>query len=182
MEINYADIKRISGQLDAFYTAYKCYIYYREIADTDLNNNKSSGFWKFQEFLLLYALLINWCEVFGISNKNSHWKEMTLENKEFTGVLYSESGYSYNEWTSYRKYINEIKNSFIVFPDQYHHIQENYDLRGVEISLEITHKWLYDIVKDSKDMPELNNLMKWPLLDLKFMEQLRKDMQQLLHD
>ena len=73
------DIKRISSQLDAFYTAFRSYIYYSEVRHTGAIRKHESEFWIFQKYLLLYSLIVNWCEVFGSNAKNNQGRKSISE-------------------------------------------------------------------------------------------------------
>ena len=92
------DLRRISKQLDNFYTAYISYIYYSLICGEDIEQKDASEFVKFQKYLLQFSMIVNWCEVFGANAQNNHWKEITTENQEFTKLLYERGDYNYSSW------------------------------------------------------------------------------------
>ena len=133
LKIDQDDIRRIAGQLDTLYTTLKCYVYYTEINKLDMQNN-NARFWKFIEFTLMYTMLINWNEIFGINAKGNHWKELTFEQDEYIDTLYESGGYTYASWSDYRHEINDLSNSFISFPDPYHHKSQEYNLEGIKLS------------------------------------------------
>ena len=95
------DIRRISQQLDNFYTAYRSYIYYSQVCNEVTLQKHANDYWKFQKYLLLFSLVVNWCEVFGAHTKNNHWKEITVENQEFNELLYKRGNYNYTSWSSF---------------------------------------------------------------------------------
>ena len=177
------DIRRISNQLDAFYTAFRSSIYYSEVCCSAAIQQNNSDFWKFQKYLLLYSLVINWCEVFGVFYKNNHWKEITLENKEYTKLLYDRTNYDYDSWSNYRKYIEDVKNTYLVDPDLYHHESAKIDLYGIDAVLNITHQWLIDLVKENKSRLSDEMINKWPISNHKFSQELREEFRALFnHD
>lgn len=161
--LNDNDIRLISSQLDAFYTAYRSSIYYSEVHNSVIIQQSGAEFWTFQKYLLLYSLVVNWCEVFGLSAKNNHWKELTLENPNFTKQLYEASNFDYAGWTNYRKYVNDIKNSYLVEPDLYHHDKAEIDLYGIEVSLNVTHQWLNQLVADNESELTKEVVDRWPI-------------------
>ena len=77
---------------------------------------------------------------------------MTLENNEYTELLYEHGNYSYASWYTYRKYIEEIKKSYLKDLDVYHHENPDIDLSGINTSLRITHVWLNKLVTNSKNI------------------------------
>ena len=175
LNIDQEDIRRISGQLDTLYTALKCFVYHTEVkdkVDADKNNNQ---FWEFIEFTLMYTLLINWNEIFGINAKGNHWKEITFEQDEYIDRLYELGNYDYTSWSDYRREINDLCNSFISFPDPYHHKNQQYNLEGIRVSLEITHEWLYKLVANTKDILSEEELSKWPILNKNHIENIKKE-------
>ncbi len=167
-KLNNNDIRRISNQLDAFYTAFRSDIYYNEVHNSVIIQQCDSDFWKFQKYLLLYSLIVNWCEVFGPNAKNNHWKEVTLENRNFTNLLYEASNYDYAGWSNYRKYINNVKNSYITEPDVYHHKDVTLDLYGIDVSLNVTHQWLNQMVEGSEDSLSSSVISRWPIKQRNF--------------
>lgn len=170
------DIRRISKELDNFYTAYRSNIYFTVLQNAIKPQTHSSEFWEFQKYLLQFSLIVNWCEVFGSLTQNNHWKEMTLENNEYTELLYEHGSYSYASWYTYRKYIEEIKKSYLKDLDVYHHENPDIDLSGINTSLRITHVWLNKLVTNSKT--ELINEIydKWPISNAELDRELEKEL------
>lgn len=177
LAINKDDIRRASGQLDALYTALKCFIYYSEIKNRHDTEKQNTNCWDFIEFTLLYTMLINWDEVFGINSKSDHWKEITLEQDDYTDKLYAAGGYTYNSWYEFRRNINDLKNQFISFPDPYHHKDQNYDLEGIRTSLVITHEWLHDLITIKTGILSKEDSKKWPITNNNLIEELKKEIQ-----
>jgi hypothetical protein len=175
------DIRRISNELDNFYTAYKSYIYYTEVNNLPAAQTSEHQFWMFEKYLLLYSLVVNWCEVFGVTTKNNHWKEMTLENVEFTKLLYDATSYSYRDWMNYRKHINDQKNMYLSDPDQYHHNQIEIDLYGVGITLDVTHQWLVNCVSINKENLDKDILSRWPVNNRVFDKECRQDFRKIFN-
>ena len=175
-------IEKISSQLDAFYSAIKAFIYYTELNKRIVKEVNNQAFWNFIEFTLLYTMLVNWNEVFGVNKKNKHWKEITLEDPIYLKKLYSAGNYNYTRWTEYRNYINELNNNFILFPDPYHHRDQNYDLEGVKVSLEVTHEWLYDLILENKDMINNQVFNKWPVDAKNYINDLKREVQAVLNE
>lgn len=181
--IENSDFIRISSQLDAFYTAFKSSIYYSEVCNSSYIQQSTSQFWEFQKYLLLYSLVINWCEVFGTNTNNNHWREITLESKEFTRLLYERTNYDYTSWLSYRKYMEDIKTTYLVDPDLYHHEDAHIDLYGIDASLNITHQWLNGLVKENKEKLSDELISRWPIKDRAFSQKLREEFRMLFnHD
>ena len=178
-KLDNSDIRRISNQLDAFYTAFRSSIYYSEVHNSITIQRHESDFWIFQEYLLLYSLVVNWCEVFGPAAKNNHWKEITLENQEFTKLLYDASNYDYAGWTNYRKYVNDIKNSYLADPDLYHHNKSEIDLYGIDVSLNVTHQWLNQLVLEHEDSLSKEIIDRWPICQRSFSYDSRKGFREL---
>ncbi len=181
LNIDQDDIRRIAGQLDALYTALKCYVYYSEVKSYIETEKSNTHIWDFVEFTLLYTLLINWNEIFGINAKGAHWKELTSEQDDFIDKLYDSWEYNYSSWSEYRREINELCNSFISFPDPYHHKNQNYDLTGIKVSLEVTHHWLHDLVADNKDILSDEESEKWPLNNINHINDLKKEIQAVVN-
>ena len=181
IHINKDDIRRISKRLDALYTSIKCYIYYMEIKNKKDIEKQNTGCWNFIEFTLLYTLLINWNEVFGINTKQDHWKEITFEQDEYTDKLYAAGGYTYTSWYEFRRNINDLKNDFISFPDPYHHKDQNYDLEDIRISLVVTHDWLHSLIESKEDILSKEESEKWPIADKNHFEVLKEEMQSVLN-
>lgn len=177
--LNNNDIRRISNQLDAFYTAFRSNIYYSEIHNSVIIQQCDNEFWKFQKYLLLYSLIVNWCEVFGPNAKNNHWKEITLENRNFTKLLYEASNFDYAGWSSYRKYVNDVKNSYITEPDEYHHDDVKLDLYGIDVSLNVTHQWLNQMVEGSEDNLSSSVISRWPIDQRTFSRDCRQEFRAL---
>ena len=163
IHIDKSDITRISRELDAFYTSVKCFCYFSGIRQQNTTDGDGAEFRDFIEFTLLHTLLANWTEVFGIGEKNNHWKEITLENPEFIDRLYRAGEFDYKSWTEYRNYVNDLSHDFILFPDPYHHKDQQYDLKGIEASLEITHQWLNELVSSNKNLVASEEIKKWPV-------------------
>ncbi len=178
-QLNNEDIRKVSGQLDTLYTALKCFIYYTEIKNKLETTKQNIKCLEFIEFTLLYTLLINWNELFGLDKKNNHWKKITLEKPEFTNRLYQAGNYTYVSWSEYRSYINVLCNNFITFPDPYHHRDQSYDLHGVNVSLKVTHCWLQDLVKDS-DIAMNEKIKKWPITNKNHIEELKLQIHAIL--
>ena len=169
------DIRRISSQLDNFYTAYRSYIYYSLITSKANLEVSADSFWKFQKYLLLFSLVVNWCEVFGALAKNNHWKEITVENSEFTKLLYEQSNYDYSSWSSYRKYIEDTKKSYLINPDIYHHKDPKVDLTGIDVSLNVTHSWLNTLANNSASELASDVFEKWPICNLEFRAEIEEE-------
>ena len=177
------DIRRITNQLDVFYTAFRSSIYYSEVCCSTTIQQYESQFWKYQKYLLLYSLVINWCEVFGAHAKNNHWKEITLENKEYTKLLYDRTNFDYASWSAYRKYVDEIKYTYLVDPDIYHHENAEINLYGIDAVLNITHQWLNDLVNKNNSRLSDEIINKWPIKNHKFSQELREEFRALFnHD
>ncbi len=180
--IDQDDIRRISGQLDTLYTALKCYVYYTEVkSKLDIEKNNAQC-WGFIEFTLMYTMLINWNEIFGINAKGNHWKELTFEQDEYIDKLYDSGGYTYASWSEYRRKINDLCNTFISFPDPYHHKNQEYDLTGIKVSLEVTHHWLHKIVADASDILSNEEAEKWPIANINYIEELKKEIQAVFNN
>jgi hypothetical protein len=180
LHIDKDDIRRVAGQLDALYTALKCFIYLSEIKnkqDADKHNIKC---WDFIEFTLMFTLLINWNEIFGINSKTNHWKEITFEQSEYIDKLYAEGNYNYASWTAYRNEINDLCNNFISFPDPYHHKNHKYNLQGIKISLELTHEWLHSLVAENEIIFSSEEAEKWPINNKQHIEELKQEIQAAL--
>ena len=175
IKIDIADIEKISRQLDAFYTAYKGFVYYTELHDYQHKNAKIKNFWNFIEFMSLSTLLINWNEIFGITKKNESWKQITFEVPEYIKLLYKEGEFTYSTWTDYRNYINELCNDFIIFPDPYHHSDQKYNLEGIKCSLEITHDWLYKLVSCNNGLINSEYLNRWPVANKNYIKNLKRE-------
>ena len=169
------DIRRISSQLDNFYTAYRSYVYYSKIREKSEIESQANQFWKFQEFVLLFSMVVNWCEVFGPLAKNNHWKELTIEDTEYTKLIYEHGDYDYTSWMSYRKYIEDIKNSFIKNVDLYHHQDPNVDLSGIDVSLGVTHEWLNKLASNESSELSSEVFDKWPINNLALIEEIEED-------
>lgn len=169
------DIRRIYNQLDNFYTAYRSYIYFTVLQDNAKLIAHSGEFWNFQKYLLQFSMIVNWCEVFAPSSKNNHWKEITLENHEYTKLLYERGNYTYTDWYNYRKHIEEIKNSYLRHLDIYHHENMNIDLSGINTSLKITHIWLNKLAINTKQelMHEIYD--RWPILNIELDRELEEE-------
>ena len=179
--INRDDIRRISNQLDAFYTAFRSGIYYEEVCNSVVIQQSGSEFWKFQKYLLLYSLVVNWCEVFGPHTVNNHWKEITFENRGFTSMLYERTSFDYTGWSNYRKEVDEIKKTFMTDPDLYHHDSAEIDLYGIEASLNITHQWLYDLVQENKENLPEEVINRWPIRNRTFSQDVRHEFRNLFN-
>ena len=177
LHIDKDDIRRAAGQLDALYTALKCFIYYTEIKNRHNTEKQSSNCWDFIEFTLLYSMLINWNEVFGINTKSDHWKEITFEQDEYTDTLYAAGGYTYASWYEFRRSINDLKNNFISFPDPYHYKNQDYDLEGIRTSLVVTHDWLYSLIANNEDILSKEESDKWPIMNKNLIEELKNEIQ-----
>ncbi len=177
LNINKDDIRRVAGQLDALYTALKCFIYYTEIINRLDTKEQNTNCWDFIEFTLLYTMLINWDEVFGINTKSCHWKEITLEQDEYIDTLYAAGAYTYTSWYEYRRNINDLKNNFISFPDPYHHKNQNYDLEGIRTSLVVTHNWLHGLIENNIGLLSKNESDKWPVMNKNLIEELKREIQ-----
>ena len=173
-------IEKISRQLDAFYTALKSFIYYTELHKHINKGVNNQEFWNFFEFTSLYTTLVNWNEVFGVNKKNKHWKEITLEDSEYLKKLYTSGNFDYTSWTEYRNYINELNHNFILFPDPYHHKDQNYHLEGVKASLEVTHEWLHKLILEHKEIENNQLPNKWPIQSRNYIEELRQEVQTAL--
>ena len=178
--INNVDIKKISAQLDAFYTALSCFIYYSYINENKNAISSITNFWKLTEFIYLYTLLENWNKVFGLDCKNNHWKEITFEVPEYTKLFYEAGNFNYTSWTEYRTYVNELTHDFALFPDPYHHINQNYNLDGVKNSLEFTHKWLHELLFVKKKAKNIEELNKWPISNKDHIDNLKKEIHTVL--
>ena len=179
-DINNVDIKKISTQLDAFYTALSCYIYYSYINENKNFISSVIKFWELTEFVYLTTLLENWNKIFGLECKNNYWKEITFEVPEYTKMFYEIGNFNYTSWTEYRTYINELTHDFTLFPDPYHHLNQKYNLDGIKHSLEFTHKWLHEIfiVKNKSKNGEI--LSKWPIANKNHINNLKQEIQTVL--
>ena len=175
------DIRRISQQLDNFYTAYRSYIYYSQVCNEVTLQKHANDYWKFQKYLLLFSLVVNWCEVFGAHTKNNHWKEITVENQEFNELLYKRGNYNYTSWYSYRKYIEEVKKSYLTNLDVYHHANPDVDLTGMGASLSIIHAWLNNLAKKSKAKIKNEVYDRWPINNLDFDREIEEEFRNLLN-
>ena len=175
------NLKKSSRELDAFYTALKSFFYYTELRKYGELNRSNDEFWDLVEFTLLYSMLVNWNEVFGMSKKNTHWNKLTLENSEYVNILYSAGNFDYTNWTEYRRYINEICHNFILFPDPYHHKDQEYNIQGMKISLEITHQWLNEKVSNNTDLVKNDELNKWPLSNKDYINDLKSETQTIVN-
>jgi hypothetical protein len=180
IHLDKTDIGKISRQLDALYTAFKCFVYYTEIHKQHDSKRTNIEFWDFIEFTSLYTMLINWNEVFGIVKKNNHWKELTLEESEYINRLYQAGEYNYTSWMEYRSYISELCNDFIFFPDPYHHRDQKYNLDGIKTSLEVTHEWFHALVSDNEDLVKSGELNKWPITTKDHIGDLKQEIQTVL--
>ncbi|MGI9227957.1 MAG: hypothetical protein ACR2PU_04105 [Gammaproteobacteria bacterium] len=180
LNIDKDDIRRVASQLDAFYTALKCFIYYVEIKNKQDVEKDNVDCWNFIEFTLIYTMLINWNEVFGINKDNKHWKEITFEQPEYTNRLYHAGEYTYTSWTEYRSNINDLSNNFISFPDPYHHREQKYNLEGIKVSLEVTHDWLYELVADNEGILDTEESEKWPITNKNHIDELKQEIQTIL--
>lgn len=178
--INNVDIKKISVQLDAFYTALSCFIYYSSINENKNTISSVTNFWKLTEFIYLYTLLENWNKIFGLDCKNYHWKEITFEVPEYTKLFYEAGNFNYTSWTEYRTYVNELTHDFALFPEPYHHINQNYNLDGVKNSLEFTHNWLHELLFVKKKAKNIEELNKWPISNKDHIDNLKKEIQTVL--
>lgn len=178
--INNVDIKKISVQLDAFYTALSCFIYYSSINENKNTISSVTNFWKLTEFIYLYTLLENWNKIFGLDCKNYHWKEITFEVPEYTKLFYEAGNFNYTSWTEYRTYVNELTHDFALFPEPYHHINQNYNLDGVKNSLEFTHNWLHELLFVKKKAKNIEELNKWPISIKDHIDNLKKEIQTVL--
>lgn len=170
------DVRRIYKELANFYTAYRSYIYFTALQSNTKPQTHSSEFWQFQKYLLQFSMIINWCEVFGPSTKNNHWKEITLENYGYTKLLYEHGNYTYTDWYNYRKYIEEIKKSYLKHLDIYHHENPDIDLSGIDASLKITHVWLNKLVTNTKEelMHEIYD--RWPICNIELDRELEEEL------
>ena len=177
---NNVDIKKISVQLDAFYTALNCFIYYSSINENKNAIGSVTNFWKLTEFIYLHTLLENWNKIFGLDCKNYHWKEITFEVPEYTKLFYEAGNFNYTSWTEYRTYMNELTHDFALFPDPYHHINQNYNLDGVKNSLEFTHNWLHELLFVKKKAKNIEELNKWPISNTDHIDNLKKEVQTVL--
>lgn len=177
LHIDKEDIRRAAGQLDALYSALKCFIYYTEIKNRHDKEKQNTNCWNFIEFTLLYTMLINWNEVFGINIKHNHWKGITLEQDEYAEKVYAAGGYDYTSWYKFRKNMSDLKNNFISFPDPYHHKNQNYDLEGIRTSLVVTHNWLHDLIADNEGILSKEESEKWPIMNKNLIESLKKEIQ-----
>ncbi len=175
LKIDQDDIRRIAGQLDTLYTTLKCYVYYTEIINKLDKQKDNAQYWEFIEFTLLYTLLINWNLIFGINAKGDHWKEITFEQDEYIDTLYISGRYTYASWFDYRHEINDLSNTFISFPDPFHHKNQEYNLEGIKVSLEVTHHWLHKLAANSGDILTSEESKKWPLSKLNYIEELKKE-------
>ena len=180
LQIDKDDIRRVARQLDALYTGLKCFIYYTEIKNKQAVENDNTECWNFIEFTLLYTMLMNWNEVFGIHKNNKHWKEISSEQSEYTNRLYQAGEYTYTSWSEYRSYMNDLRNDFISFPDPYHHRDQNYNLKGIKVSLQVTHEWLHDLVTNNDDILNSEESEKWPIKNEHHIDELRKEIQAVL--
>lgn len=178
--INNVDIKKISVQLDAFYTALSCFIYYSSINENKNTISSVTNFWKLTEFIYLYTLLENWNKIFGLDCKNYHWKEITFEVPEYTKLFYEAGNFNYTSWTEYRTYVNELTHDFALFPEPYHHINQNYNLDGIKNSLEFTHNWLHELLFVKKKAKNIEELNKWPISNKDHIDNLKKEIQPFL--
>lgn len=178
--INNVDIKKISVQLDAFYTALSCFIYYSSINENKNTISSVTNFWKLTEFIYLYTLLENWNKIFGLDCKNYHWKEITFEVPEYTKLFYEAGNFNYTSWTEYRTYVNELTHDFALFPEPYHHINQNYNLDGIKNSLEFTHNWLHELLFVKKKAKNIEELNKWPISNKNHIDNLKKEIQTVL--
>jgi hypothetical protein len=136
--------------------------------------------WGTLEFTLQYSLLANWNEVYGIEKKNNHWKEITLENQEFVRRLYEAAGLDYRGWTDYRNYVNELRHDFVLFPDPYHHSGQEYDLGALQVSLAVSHQWMYELVSANEELANGEDIGKWPLQQQDYLESLERPMETAL--
>ena len=176
------DVRRISNQLDFFYTAFRCYFYFSIINTANLNGHQCQEFWRLQRYALFHSLVFNWCELFIPGTENNHWRELTIECPEYTKVFYESSGFNYVEWTQYRNYINEVKNSFLTFPDLYHHQEFTFDLHGIESSLRITQQWLNALLLNKKNKVNVKDLEKWPIKEQNYAEKLQEEVTRLFQN
>ncbi len=181
LRIDQDDIRRIAGQLDALYTALKCFVYYTELKNNHSKDENKNQCWNFIEFTLLYTLLINWNELFGLNAKGSRWKEVTLEQDQYTDILYDLGGYNYTSWSEYRREINDLCNSFISFPDPYHHRDQEYNLTGIKISLEHTHHWLHDLVANTDHILSSEESEKWPITNKNYIQDLKMEIRDVIN-
>ena len=179
-QFNLSDIQRISRELDAFYTALRAHVYFTEFQKQRDVRRNNAAFWDFAEFTILYSLLINWNEIFGIEARNNHWKEVTLEDPDFVKRLYEAGQFSYASWTEYRSYVNELKHDFVLFPDPYHHRGREYDLAGIGASLEVTQGWLIGLVTGNDDLVDADELCKWPMADENHIASLENEVRKVL--
>ena len=178
--INNVDISKISVQLDAFYTALSCFIYYSYISENKNAFSSATNFWDLTEFIYLLTLLENWNKTFGLDCKNNHWKEITFEVPEYTKLFYEAGNFNYTSWTEYRAYVNELTHDFALFPDPYHHINQKYNLDGAKSSLEFTHDWLHELLFVKKKVKNIEELNKWPISNKDHIESLKKEIQSVL--
>lgn len=180
INVNQDDIRRAASQLDALYTSMKCFVYYTEIKKKQDIEKQNTECWDFIEFTLLYTMLINWNEAFGISSQSNHWKEITFEQPEFTAKLYAAGNFTYQSWTDYRTYINDLSNSFISFPDPYHHKNQDYALDGIKASLEVTHDWLNGLLENNAGILSSDESEKWPIANKNHISDLKQQIQDAL--
>ena len=174
------DIRRVASQLDALYTSLKCFVYYTEVKNKLDIEKDNVQCWDFIEFTLMYTLLINWNEIFGINAKGVHWKEITFEQEEYMDRLYAAGEFNYASWYEYRQEINNLCNSFITHPDPYHHKNQEYNLKGIKLSLEMTHDWLHDLVAGNKGILSSEECDKWPMSNKNHIQDLKKEIQAAL--
>ena len=175
--VDLKSFRKIADQLDSFYTSLKAFIYYSEIYKQLENGGDNQEFLNFLKFSLLNTMLISWYEVFGIEKKNMHWKEITLENPDYLRKIYDAGNYNYTSWTEYRNYISDLRNNFLNLPDYYHHETQEYDFKGVNTSLEITHKWLYELVSSNEELNNCEEFNKWPVKTKNYIDTIRKEIQ-----
>ncbi len=180
INIDKTHIKKVSRELDAFYTALKSFIYYTELNKQGTTKLNNSEFWSYIEFTLLYTMLVNWNEVFGVAKQNKHWNEITLEVSDYINKLYVAGEFNYTSWTEYRNYINELNHNFILFPDPYHHTDQKYNLEGIKVSLEVTHEWFHDLASSNEDIAKSEEINKWPIKDKDHINNLRQEIQAVI--
>ena len=51
--------------------------------------------------------MANWCRLFGTDISNRYWQQTTQEEGEFRELVYDATGYNYQQWSDYRKQMNE---------------------------------------------------------------------------
>ena len=113
-------------ELECLYTASDCLIAYNTLVKRWEGNpgkaNSGEGipvFWMHSRAALMGSFTINWCKLFGSDCNDRFWKQVTLEQKTFRELVYEATGFTYQEWTDYRKAMTAFRNQVTFHLTQY---------------------------------------------------------------